>query len=342
MENNLPELSPGQTISLQSLTLIASPLVFPTVAVAGEDRLPVKDYPFTHPAVVKVENGWNGFAYWAAITPYIYADDASAKWENVHIFCSHDGIEWLEPTGIKNPIEPAPAGAGKHIYWSDPHLEYNENDNCLYCFFRGYNIPVEQSGSKAPRVIVYKKSASGIDWDPVSLLYDSLSGGRRISHKNEFLSPAVFRDQNQWHIYDVLKGKHARHQKRYAVSHRKAGDLTSQELRRFKRKNYISLKKSLGRGNYIWHIDARKIGNITFILACTRGKTSNFVLRMLYSTDGKKFDIVPGVILRDAYRSALLFKEARDNHIRFWIYRAQFSTCQINVYEAVFSLDQAV
>ncbi len=339
MNNSLPILRPKQTISLQSLTLIASPLIFPTVAIAGEERQFIRDYPFTHPTVVYIENGWNGFEYWAAVTPYIYSNEESAKWENIHIFCSHNGIQWQEPSGITNPIEAAPSGAGKNIYWSDPHIEYNKIDNCLYCFFRGYNIPAKQSGSEAPRVIVYKKSIDGINWGRLFILYDSLSNKRRISYKNEFLSPALFRDQNHWHIFDVLKGKNAHNQKGYAVSHRKANDLTDQEFYQFKRSSYISLKKSVGKGNYIWHIDVKKIGNITFILACIRGKTNNFILRLLYSINGKEFDLVPGVLAEDSYRSALLFKEAKNNTIRFWIYRAKFSTCQINLYEAVFSLD---
>lgn len=66
------------------------PLAIPT---------PDGDLSVTHPSVVIVPDGWNGYTYWMAFTPW---PDASR--ENPCVVASLDGVNWELPTGATNPI----------------------------------------------------------------------------------------------------------------------------------------------------------------------------------------------------------------------------------------------
>jgi len=55
----------------------------------------------THPKVLYFENGYNGYKYWMVNTPYPKND---AYYENPSIVVSNNGIDWIQPKGIKNPV----------------------------------------------------------------------------------------------------------------------------------------------------------------------------------------------------------------------------------------------
>lgn len=74
------------------------PLVTPTYDGSGQ---------VVHPDVVRVPGGWRGYEYWMAMTPY---PDGNDDYENPSVIVSHDGIAWLEPPGIVNPLAPEPPG----------------------------------------------------------------------------------------------------------------------------------------------------------------------------------------------------------------------------------------
>ncbi|MHB1414314.1 MAG: hypothetical protein ACYC1C_03610 [Chloroflexota bacterium] len=71
----------------------------------------------THPSVVDaaatVGGPWHGYRYWMAFTPY-----PNNRWrfrlENPSIVASHDGIQWVVPVGVKNPLVPPP-GLGELV-----------------------------------------------------------------------------------------------------------------------------------------------------------------------------------------------------------------------------------
>src|SRR5574344_906898 len=59
----------------------------------------------THPKVLYFENGFNGYKYWMVSTPYPGND---AYLENPSIVVSNDGVNFIEPPGIKNPVSGYP------------------------------------------------------------------------------------------------------------------------------------------------------------------------------------------------------------------------------------------
>lgn len=58
-----------------------------------------------HPSIIYITNGWNGYPYWMAYTPYPGQNPA---FENPSLACSLDGQNWITPPGSTNPVCPKP------------------------------------------------------------------------------------------------------------------------------------------------------------------------------------------------------------------------------------------
>jgi hypothetical protein len=129
--------------------LISVPFVYDVPSTKLEMVLPslgVEDGIAVHPSVVNIGYQWNGYQYWMANTPLPQTS------EYPHIYASNDGINWVVPTGLTNPIIPVVGGT---TFAPDPEL-YFEN-NTLYCFFKYNPLGVSTNVS-------YVKSTDGITW----------------------------------------------------------------------------------------------------------------------------------------------------------------------------------
>jgi len=104
----------------------------------------------THPSVVRFRTPWNGYRFWMAFTPY-----ASIAQENPCIVASNDGVTWIVPTGVTNPLFPMPATEGG--YNSDTELIYLPTGNKLRMYFREYSV-------SSNSIIWYTESTDGIIW----------------------------------------------------------------------------------------------------------------------------------------------------------------------------------
>ncbi len=62
----------------------------------------------THPSVVDsvavLGQPWQGYRYWLAFTPYPGNDDRRSRFENPSIVASHNGQDWVVPTGVRAPL----------------------------------------------------------------------------------------------------------------------------------------------------------------------------------------------------------------------------------------------
>jgi hypothetical protein len=128
-----------------------------------------------HPSVVYAADGWNGYRYWMAFTPF--PDDGR---ENPSIVASHDGVQWREPDGTRNPVVPLEeVRRAGYLYDSDPELVLTR-EGWMLLYYR----PFLGEGNEA---IYCKQSGDGIDW----------SDGRRvlsnpgIRYPAGLISPAV-------------------------------------------------------------------------------------------------------------------------------------------------------
>ena len=75
-----------------------------------------------HPKVLYFADGWNGYRYWMAYTPYPYCEDSL---ENPCLAVSDDGYTWFAPDGVKNPVTGYPPTFENSAHYSDPHLLMN-------------------------------------------------------------------------------------------------------------------------------------------------------------------------------------------------------------------------
>lgn len=164
--NNVLENSQLSLLSSNAVAPNAvSNLTIPTYD--GSDQL-------VHPDIYYNADGWNGYKYWMAMTPY---PNANSAFENPSVVVSNDGITWVVPDGLINPIISTPAGG----YNSDCSIIYA--DNKLYIFYREHISGV---------VKIYSiNSSDGINWSAPVL---------RITNPS-VLSPSVLLDGSNYVMY---------------------------------------------------------------------------------------------------------------------------------------------
>lgn len=137
-----------------------------------------------HPDVVDMGAGktWNGWRYWLAITPYPGGD---ATKENPSILVSADGAAWQTPTGLTNPVAPAPAGASSTKHNADPDLIIVDATAYLFYTFRDDSVPVYEVHART--------STDGVTWSAAAVVLSSASLG--------FASPCVYLLDGVWHMW---------------------------------------------------------------------------------------------------------------------------------------------
>jgi len=94
-----------------------------------------------HPSVIdfKTEYGivtWGEFRYWMVLTPY---PNFNSAFENPSLLVSKDGLNWISPPDIKNPLASKPLGSISGNYNSDPELVYDPDQNTLILYWREYS-----------------------------------------------------------------------------------------------------------------------------------------------------------------------------------------------------------
>ena len=155
------------------------------VAVIGMDQVALTTYAggendIVHPSLLFFDDGWNGWRYWMAYTPYNGAD---AQLENPSIAVSNDGTTWTTPAGLTNPVEASPAGAG---YNADP---------CLCMAPDGRTMLLVFKVNDATRQLVLRTSTDGVTWTPKVVLLDNAY---------EDVSPAVLWDKDRYRMWTIV------------------------------------------------------------------------------------------------------------------------------------------
>jgi len=115
----------------------------------------------THPDVVYVPGGFGtgNWSYWMVATPYANEND---QLENPSIYVSNNGIDWVVPDGVTNPIVAGPV-AENTFFNADPDMLYYQGQ--LWLFYKQNLLdPVECR-------INLTRSTDGIHWsEPVTVL----------------------------------------------------------------------------------------------------------------------------------------------------------------------------
>lgn len=137
-----------------------------------------------HPDVIDFGvDGWNGWRYWMAITPYYNTND---DLENPCLLVSADGVTWQVPAGLTNPIYAWPGGTQ---YNSDPAIAHDPATDEMVLIYR--------DGDLSPRIA---RSADGVTWP------DSATP-ITYTRVGEILSPTLVRiSASEWWMYGVNYG----------------------------------------------------------------------------------------------------------------------------------------
>jgi hypothetical protein len=163
------------------------PLVIPTHDGSGQA---------THPCVIDFYQEysiqkWHGYRYWMAMTPYPFYD---AYKEDPNILASNDGLTWVVPSGIKNPI----VGHADSCNNADVDLVYNPDENELWIYYGFHHYS--------------KISAKDYGYLYLIRLNDKLEISKPVAITKQFLissdtvplSPCVWRESaNKWHMWVV-------------------------------------------------------------------------------------------------------------------------------------------
>ena len=214
----------------------------------------------THPSVIYIENGFGGYKFWMAFTPYPSSND---DFENPSIVASKDGIKWVVPSGLTNPIDiPTSAELANGDYMSDTHL-IMDGDHLLLVY---------RFSSNNNDTLFYRTSSDGVNWSSRTAFYTSANAGG-----NYVMSPAIIKDGNTYKMWFVDLA--------YKVQYTESTDLISWTAKKevpvsFEKEDYMT-----------WHIDVKKIDSKYVLIDNAIRKSDGNKRDILYATsdDGKSF-----------------------------------------------------
>lgn len=90
-----------------------------------------------HPSIIDFFNefginAWSGYRYWMVLTPYPYGQN---RFENPSLYASNDGLSWVVPPNITNPLDTSSGGLDKGFLF-DPEMIFNPDCNQLWIYYR--------------------------------------------------------------------------------------------------------------------------------------------------------------------------------------------------------------
>lgn len=297
---SLPAFLAAASLPAFAGTVLVNPtshLTIPTYDGAGQT---------VHPDVVYFQNGWHGYKYWMAVTPYPDTDDT---YENPSIYQSSDGITWSVPEGLTNPLEPHPSG---NYHNCDPDIFYDSASDQLWLYFATID---SDSQVKGDQYIYRKTSSDGVNWSPkeqiLSLPYEQM------------VSPTVCKKGSTYYLWGIDTGPNA-----CFGSYKKMTVRTSTDGVNWGNPTNCTID---GFGGYPWHLDViynserdefwGVVSRITFGSSCM---APGMKLTFIRSQDGIRWSALKGDLLapasgnfdaRQCYRGSLAIA---DGKLKLW------------------------
>ena len=229
------------------------PLITPTYEASGQG---------THPSVIYIKEGFQGYKYIKAFTPYPFANTSI---ERPSIIVSNDKINWIEPVGITNPI----ANPEVNTFLADTNIILG-SDGLLYVYYRQQENGVESK-------IFVTSSSNLITWStPVEILLGTV---------DEYVSPNVIIEDGMYRMYYVNIGSPRK------ISYKESALPTSGFQAAIENDCIVTNIQS---DRELWHIDVFKHKGKFYILQCLSNVATNGQGTELYmsdSLDGVNFEV---------------------------------------------------
>ena len=213
-----------------------------------------------HPSVVYLPNGLGGYKYWMAYSPYTTTN----QYENPCIVASNDGVTWLVPSGVSNPISPTPPNYPSQGYNADPNLYWDAQGSQFVLTW------VHHTG-----MIKGKTSPDGITWSSAFLLSQIDPAQYRL------ISQSLGRLSNgKWCLWavDITASPHAIRR------------LTSSALTGPWTNELCSVNASISEP---WHLEVKDYQGRYVMLLCAVDPYGRHQLLFLESIDGLAWKIDP-------------------------------------------------
>lgn len=217
----------------------------------------------THPSVLYFEDGWNGYKYWMAFTPYPKNSNFE---EDPNIVVSNDGDHWEVPQGLTNPLDDAPGD--KAGYNSDTNLAFH--DGRLYLTWR--RVTPQQTNE-----FYLMTSSDGVHWTDKKLIFNQGA-----------VSQALVRVGDKWRFY-AIQGLRAK--ENVLVYWESDLDVPTPESWSEK---VICNMNPLGPVYEPWHVDVQKVGDEWYGLVADTEFDRNGVrgrVHFMRSSDGINWEL---------------------------------------------------
>ena len=241
----------------------------------------------THPSIVQFDTEWNGYKFWMAFTPYPFS---LLSTENPCIVASNNGIQWVIPTGVTNPLDVAPKGG----YNSDTHIIYNDATKRLEIWYRA--VTESSSVETLKRVT----SSDGSNWSAPETMIES----RGAANILQYIAPSLIYEDGKYRLW-VMRD--------YFIYVMESSNGKSWS-------NPVPIKSD---GDYIhcWHSNVQKHNDVYYLLNCDKlsNKGNGGELFFYTSDDGVNWSKGKKIVTytgnewdydgQGVYRSALLFKD---------------------------------
>ena len=220
----------------------------------------------THPHVLFLAGGWNGYEWWMVTTPY---NDSNNQLENPSIYCSNDGVNWVVPTGVTNPLVASP---GSPNYNSDVHSWWERDGRMAISWREHITTDVKPSRYK----VIY--SSDGVTWTtPLPFLQNGIDV-IDASACLEWVDNTLHYFAVEYNIISLTT--RLVHRTGPDIEH--LGALTACTLP----------TTQLGPERILWHVDVVRVKNMWFA-TCAIGNAPAQILNdllLFYSSDGDKWE----------------------------------------------------
>jgi hypothetical protein len=254
-----------------------------------------------HPDVVYFSNGWNGYKYWMAITPFPGAD---ASYENPSIIASNDGISWKIPSGLNNPLDIAPPCGWNN----DPSMIYNPSTNELWLYYLDTGRAMDCSGFESQPYYNHSylkmvKSSNGLQWSSPETLIDW-----DLSQNDLLLSPSIVRLSDTSYYMWMTNG----YDNTFMFT-------SSDGL------SWSTNRQKINTPDYAWHLNVKYIPEKNEFWMLYDFTPQVGMLKFAKSTDGMNWTTFPDAVMMSSangwdtnlYRSTFLYDNSTDQ-IKVW------------------------
>ena len=145
-------------------------------AISLPNVYPAQPNHVVHPSLRVFKNGFGGYRFWLAYTPY---PSANSDYENPCVVASNDLMTWSTPTA--NPLQPKPVGG----YNADTHLFMSADGGTMYLAYR------ERILSGQNKVLVMS-TTDGRSWTAPRTIASGATGTQ------DYASPSIWWNGTGW------------------------------------------------------------------------------------------------------------------------------------------------